>query len=276
MANPHSHIAKFLTWNETVPAAVETPLARDSRLERPVKKQSGTFPYLAGLTILTALYFVGGKCGLRLASIDPSATAVWPPTGIALAALLLFGTRLWPAVFLGAFLVNLTTAGTVATSIEIALGNTLEAIVGAYLVNRFANGRNAFDRAQDIFKFALFAAVFSTAISAIVGVTSRCLAGLADWHHYRAIWLTWWLGDMGGALILAPSLILWIDNHRVRWQRAQKIEAALMLLCLVLVGAAVFGGLVPMAFLSFPVLLWCSFRFGCREAATAVLLLSAF
>jgi integral membrane sensor domain MASE1 len=87
-----------------------------------------------------------------LAFFHPSASPVWPPTGLALAAVLLLGYRVWPAVLVGAYLVNVTTAGSIATSIGIATGNTLEAVVGAYLVNRFANGRDAFDRPEDVFK----------------------------------------------------------------------------------------------------------------------------
>src|SRR5258706_16235304 len=97
---------------------------------------------------LTALYFVAGKVGLTFATVNSSASAVWPPTGIALGAFLLFGNRIWPAIFVGAFLVNVTTAGSVITSIGIAAGNTLEGVVGAYLLNRFASGGACFERAR--------------------------------------------------------------------------------------------------------------------------------
>src|SRR5258706_15361927 len=86
---------------------------------------------------LTALYFVAGKVGLTFATVNSSASAVWPPTGIALGAFLLFGNRVWPAIFVGAFLVNVTTAGSIFTSIGIAAGNTFEGMAGAFLVNRF-------------------------------------------------------------------------------------------------------------------------------------------
>src|SRR5262245_66597799 len=96
-----------------------------------------------GLAALTLLYFVAGKSGLELAYVHKSASAVWPPTGIALAAFLLLGNRVWPAILAGAFLVNLTTARTELTSIAIAAGNTLEGLTGAYVVRRFANGAAA-------------------------------------------------------------------------------------------------------------------------------------
>src|SRR5438445_8080289 len=116
---------------------------------------------IAGLAIL---YFVACKLGLRLAIVHPSATAVWPGTGIALAAILLLGYEVWPGIFLGAFAVNLTTAGSIVSSLGIASGNTLEAMLGAYLVIGFANGRNVFDRAEGIFKFFLLACVAATTV----------------------------------------------------------------------------------------------------------------
>src|SRR5258705_648085 len=103
----------------------------------------------AFLTALAVIYVAAGKFALRVAFLNPSASAVWPPTELALASLLVFGYRAWPAVLLGAFLVNLTTAGNAATSLAIAAGNTLEAIAGAWLANHFANGLHAFEQPQD-------------------------------------------------------------------------------------------------------------------------------
>jgi len=127
------------------------------------------------LVAIAAAYFVAGKLGLQLAFSNPSATPVWAPTGIALATLLLAGYDVWPAILVGAFFVNLTTAGSVATSLGIAVGNTVEGLVGAYLVNRFARGRWAFERARNVFRFILLAAVLSTAIQ--TPVTARSPPG---------------------------------------------------------------------------------------------------
>ncbi len=236
---------------------------------------------LAVAALLAAVYFVAGKLGLKLAFVNASATAVWPPTGITLAAFLLLGYRVWPGIFLGAFLVNVTTAGSVATSISIATGNTLEGLVGAYLVNRFANGRYAFDRPLNIFKFAVFAGIVSTAVCATIGVTTLCLGSFADWGSYTSIWLTWWLGDAMGGLIVAPLLVLWITNPRLRWNRGQILEATLLLFSLILVSQVVFGELLPaqgknypLEFLCAPILVWAAFRFGRRETATATFVLS--
>ena len=236
---------------------------------------------VAILAGLAAVYFVAAKLGLKLAFVHASATPVWPPTGIALAAFLRIGYQVWPGIFLGSFLANVTTAGSVATSIGIGLGNTLEGLVGAYLVNRFANGRAAFDRARDIFLLAAFAATLSTMLSATIGVTSLSLGGFARWTDYRSVWLTWWLGDAVGNLVVAPALLLWSTRRPVRWTRSRTLEAAILISCLSLAGLAIFGGLFPseirnqpLAFLCVPMFIWASFRFGQREAATAILVLS--
>src|SRR5436309_11526533 len=115
---------------------------------------SGLRGRLAVIAFLAGLYFVAAKLGLSMAFVHPSATAVWPPTGIALAAFLVLGYRIWPGVLLGAFLVNITTTGNVATSLGIAVGNTLEGVLGCYLVRRVAGGRNVFNQPRWIFKFA--------------------------------------------------------------------------------------------------------------------------
>ena len=233
---------------------------------------------MAGLAVV---YFVAAKLGLRLAFVNPSATAVWPPTGIALAAFLIVGARAWPAIFLGAFLANVTTAGSIATSIGIGLGNTLEGWLGAALVGRFAAGRQAFSRPRNAFRFAVLAAAVSTAVSATFGVTSLALGGFAPWTAFWHIWLTWWLGDGAGSLVVAPVVLLWAENWRIQWTRRQAAEAAALLASLLLVGLLVFGGQFPNAsknypleFLCIPVLLWAAFRFGARETATLILLLS--
>jgi PAS domain S-box-containing protein len=232
--------------------------------------------------ILAVVYAVTAKVGLMLAFAHPSATAVWPPTGIALAASLICGYGTWPAVFVAAFLVNLTTAGSVATSTGIALGNTLEAMVGCYLVTRYASGRAAFDRLEDTLKFAGLAGLVSTTVSATFGVTSLSLGGYADWAQYGTIWLTWWLGDVGGVLIVAPLLLLWYERPRIvlSWNVGSGVFLAYLMVGAV--GGAVFGGWLPVSvhrypveFLAIPVVVWVAFRLGRRVAVTAVGLLSA-
>src|SRR6185295_4144080 len=145
-------------------------------------------PILIGVPVLTAAYYAAGRLGLRLAVLNESATTVWPPTGIALAACLVFGLRLWPGVFLGALLTNLATSGSWPASLGIAVGNTLEAVIGCWLVQRYAGGLRAFERAPDVFRFALGAAVVSTTVSATLGVSTLSLTGKAEWSQFGSIW----------------------------------------------------------------------------------------
>src|SRR5436190_12320814 len=121
---------------------------------------------------LFILYVIAAKAGLSLAAVNPSATAVWPSTGIAIAACLLMGRPAWPAIFAGALVANLTNAGSVATSLGIAVGNTLEGILGAYFMRRFSSGTRTFDGVSDVFRFAALAGCLATCVSATIGVTS--------------------------------------------------------------------------------------------------------
>src|SRR5207245_2950679 len=112
----------------------------------------------------------------------------------------------------------------------------------AWLVGRFAQGCDAFDRAHDVFRFALLAGALSTLASATIGAASLLLGGLAHGGRLGPIWLTWWLGDLGGALVVAPPLLLWFGRSGERWTRRRAYEAAALLLITLLVGLAVFGG----------------------------------
>src|SRR5437773_1081383 len=243
--------------------------------------QSRGFSALPLIGILAVIYFAVGKFGLMLAALQASAAPGWPSAGIALAATLLFGYRVWPAIFIGAFLVNVTTAGNVATSFAIAIGNTLEALAGAWLVNQFAGGKEFCDRPQGAFKFALAAGI-STIISPAFGVTSLALAGFANWTNYGAIWLTWWLGDATGDLVFTPLVLLWTGASKRRWNKKEATEVGTLLLLLVLLSSIVFGGWLeissrnyPIAFICGPVVIWTAFRFTQRETAAGIFILSA-
>jgi signal transduction histidine kinase len=229
---------------------------------------------------LAAAYFVAGKFGLSLALVNTSTTAVWPPTGIALAAVMLLRPRISPGIAIGAFLVNLTTTNEPFSSAGIAVGNTLEALIGARLVNAFANGSRAFERPQDVLKFAVLAALLSTVVSATIGTISLRLGGLAGPENIEAIWFTWWLGDASGALVVAPALVTWARTE-MRELRARVFERALLAAAVVVTGLLLFGGgeplsvnRAPIAFLSFPVFIWAAYRFGPRETTAAALVLA--
>lgn len=231
---------------------------------------------------LCAIYYYAGRLGLSMAVVHPSATVVWPPTGIALAAVLLLGERVWPGIFLGAFLVNIHTAGSIATSIGIATGNTLEAIIGAYMARRFAKGSAAFDRSNDVVKFVVLAGMTSAMISASIGVSSLCVGGYARWDNAAAIWTTWWLGDLTSDIVVAPLLLVWGAGPIPRWQPRATFDAVALAVLVFVVGQMVFGEWIfsdikyyPLSFLCILPLLLSALRFGQHGAVTAAAAMSA-
>ena len=236
---------------------------------------------LAALAALALAYFVAGRLGLSLAFVHASASAVWPPTGIALAAVLIVGPWVWPGIAIGAFLVNLTTSGSILASIGIASGNTFEALVGAHLVSRFANGTRAFDRALDVVKYAVLAGLVAPVVAATIGVASLLGTGLTTSGQWPRVWFTWWLGDAGGAVAIAPALILLVGSSP-RSLRGRALELVFLAATLWAVSTSIFGGgfgisqsNYALEYLVIPLLLWPAFRFGPRETALCVLGLAA-
>src|SRR6185436_14343708 len=183
--------------------SVARPSSQSSRV-----RGMGPSPLVRGV-FLALSYFLLAKAGLALASLHPSASPVWPPSGVALAALLLWGNGLWPAIAVGAFLANATTFGSFWTSCLIAGGNTLEALVTASLVNRWAGGSKAFASPFHAVVFAGLTITPGSMISASVGIGSLVLTGFAEPITSANVWLTWWLGDVGGQLLVTPVIVLW-------------------------------------------------------------------
>src|SRR4030095_15106864 len=153
------------------------------------------------VAVLAVLYFAAAKLGLSLAPMHKSVSLVWPPTGIALAGLLLCGYRAWPGIALGALLINWATGAGLPVSAGIAAGNTLEALAGGYLLRRFTRFRGSLERPQDVLGFAALVAGVATTLSSTIGVLSLCLGGSAPWTMYGTLWWQWWLGDAVGAVV---------------------------------------------------------------------------
>ncbi len=232
---------------------------------------NGTFA-----VIYAAIAFVSLKL---FATLNASASPVWPPTGLAIAALLLWGRRLWPGVYVGAFAANFLTTTTPASSLVIAAGNTLEAFTCAYLVARFAKGLNAFDTPRDLIIF-VSAGLSATLVSATVGVTTLAVSGLAQWSLYISLLTTWWLGDASGALIVAPLIISFLRPSRPTLT-GKLPELGLLVLSTFVVGTVVFAPVVfssisalRLGFAVVPVIVWAGLRFGSRGATGTTSLFS--
>lgn len=236
--------------------------------------------WILSAVVLGLAYFVAGKAGLFLAVGNASVSVVWPASGIAIAALILGGSELWPAVFTAAFLVNLTTTGDVASSLGIAAGNSLEALIGSYLAIRFASGRYLLDQPRTVLTFALLSGFLAATIAATIGTTSLILAHLASASTFLAVWGPWWLGDAIGA-IEVTALILAISRRAAepvslvappRPLEAIALGAMTVVLAVVVFArapSALLGG-YPLIFLVLPPIIWAAFRFGSLGAIASV------
>lgn len=234
------------------------------------------------LLLLTAVYYGTGRFGLSLGAFSRFATLVWLPSSIAVVSLFLWGYRLWPAITLGAFLVNFFAGAQPLVAIGISIGNTLEALVCTALLKR-QSVQPALDSLHDVLVLVLIAAPLSPLISATIGVSSLGLGGKLVWSSVPATWSAWWIGDMSSLLLLTPLLLTWSSWPHTRCSSKRLIEAGLFGTCLLAVGVVVFLRLSPMGekrasttYLVFPPLIWAALRFGPRGASIALVTLSSF
>ncbi|MGZ5484140.1 MAG: MASE1 domain-containing protein, partial [Pyrinomonadaceae bacterium] len=237
--------------------------------------------YVLSIVLLAAVYFAAGKFGLSLASVHTNVSPVWPPTGIALAAILILGYRVWPGIFLGALLTNFLTPVPTATAFGIATGNTLETVI-AVRVLMAIGFRPSMDRARDVFKFVVVAAV-CTAIGATIGNLSLYLGGASSWANFGSLWMTWWLGDLTGAVTVAPLILTWSLGTGHWLPKNRYLEATILVLLLSVSAIVTFGEKAPtpvhyypLTLLMIPFLLWAAFRLGRRGVTVAVTVISAF
>jgi diguanylate cyclase (GGDEF)-like protein/PAS domain S-box-containing protein len=230
---------------------------------------------LTAIVSIALAYLAAAKLGFTLAFTAEQVTPIFPPTGLALSALLVFGPRVWPGILLGAFLANITTHEPVLVALAIAGGNTLEAIVAARLLRRFARFEQTLDTLQHALGLVVFGAVASTIVAATIGVTSLCVGGVQPWTAFGPLWLTWWLGDAAGDLLIVPALLTWYV-----WRDAPRRrigELGLLLGGLAVTCAGVFAGPFRDAaaahhsldYIVFPFLIWAAIRFGTAGAAAA-------
>jgi two-component system CheB/CheR fusion protein len=225
-----------------------------------------------GLILLTAaVYFCAAKFGLNLAFVAEQVTVVWPPTGIALAAAFLLGPGVWPGILLGAFGANATTSAPLAVAAAIAVGNTLEAIIGARILRQL-HFHPGLDRVRDVLDLVAGAALISTVVSATVGTTALCAGGLQPWSSYWSLWWVWWLGDAIGDVLVGAPILVWATLTPE--QRSHRpLELAILLTATLLVMVILFAALpavgfagIPLHYLVFPMVVWAALRH--RQAGT--------
>ena len=229
------------------------------------------------ISLLVAIaYVAAARLGFTVAFATKQVTAVWPPTGIALAAFLLWGYRVWPGVWIGAFASNAISAEPVWTAAAIATGNTVAPVAGAFVLQRFGGFQVALERVRDVVVLA-FAIGVAMTISATNGVFNLALAHIVAWDHFLPVWLVWWAGDTTGALIVAPVILtLFRTPSRKLPDAGAPLELVALGIALVLVTWASFVSNAPLRFSVYPFVLWIALRFRQRETAMAVLVVCAF
>ncbi|HVF23425.1 MAG TPA: MASE1 domain-containing protein, partial [Pyrinomonadaceae bacterium] len=237
-------------------------------------------PALIGLNLfLAVVYFAAAELGLSLASLHSNVTPVWPPAGIAIASLLIFGRQLWPGIFAGAFAANSLTGVPLTATFGIAIGNTLLALVAYWLLG-VVRWRKTLDSVGEVMSFVACAAVAAPLVSSTIGSLSLCLTGAAEWTRFTPLWLTWWLGDGFGALIIGSLLLSWSRSGKLNSRDLPEILSLFVLQMLVVL--IVFGGwfpgpvkTYPLAYLSLPFLLWAAVKFDQRIVTTAIVVMAA-
>jgi signal transduction histidine kinase len=242
--------------------------------------QHKVWTWLRQVAILAIVYHLAARMGLSMAYLQSNTSPVWPPTGIAIAALMLLGLSRWPGVTLGVLLGSLLTGAPFNLALGMAIGNTLEALVAVFVLQRVLKVRPALERLQDVTGLAVVA-LFTTMISATMGASTLVFLELAPSSAFASIWVTWWIGDLLGALVVAPFILVWVgvNIRRPPWRRA--LEGALAFGLLGIVTWYVFiyqtrSGIFHQAllYLIFPFAIWTAVRFGQRSGTTAVLLVS--
>lgn len=223
--------------------------------------------YVAGFALLALVYVIAGRLGFIASAVHPVVSSAWPPSGIALAALLLMGVRFWPAITIGAMLVNFTGGVAPLASAGIAVGNTLEAVTGALLLTHFAQFRPSLERLEDAMALVL-AAIGCSAVSATIGSTVLAFSAAGN-IALPSIWLAWYSGDAIGILIVTPLILAWATGSRPRLSARDVIEAGALAAILIAFTIVLFQTPFSYVYAIFPVALWAALRFGPRGATTA-------
>jgi EAL domain-containing protein (putative c-di-GMP-specific phosphodiesterase class I)/integral membrane sensor domain MASE1 len=229
----------------------------------------------ARVALLALVYLAAARLSLSLAIPPGYATPVWPPSGLAVAAVLLLGKRIWPGIWAGAFAANLSVEASVFSAVVIACGNTIEALVAGALAGRWVAGGARFRRTEHVFGFIAIAAL-SACIAATLALVPLALGHALPLQSALRNWWTWWQGDFTGIILFAPLILSWSTREGAAWPAGRRTEAAAFALLLVATAVAISGDaashFVPfsLTFVALPYIIWAAFRFGQREVTSAV------
>ncbi len=219
--------------------------------------------------LVAVAYVAAAKLGFTMAFTTKQVTAVWPPTGIALAALLIWGYRVWPGIWLGAFASNALSFEPVLTAAAIATGNTLAPVFGNFLLRRFGGFDNALQRVRDVLLLVLFGSAIAMTVSATNGVAQLALARIVPWSAFLSVWWVWWAGDAMGVLFVTPLLLTWIGATKER-SEGSTLELAALAATLLASSSISFLSNIPLRFSVYPFIIWTALRFRQREMTAAI------
>ena len=222
--------------------------------------------YVVQFVVVAVAYYVTARLSLRVALVGSVVTPIWPPTGIAVVALLRFRVRIWPAITLAAFLVNAPINPTLAGAVLIAVGNTAAPLLAVGLL-RAAGFRSQLDRLRDALALVFLGALTSMALSAALGTAALLMDGTISSGNVASTWTLWWAGDATGVLVFAPLLLSLGRIRQLTWRRW--IEATVVIASLAVVAYLVFHSHYQDTYLVFPLLIWAAVRFGQLGASLA-------
>ena len=237
--------------------------------------------YISKILAFAVLYHLAARLGLKMAYLQANTSPVWPPTGIAIAVLMLFGSSLWPGVTLGVLVGSVLTGAPFFLAIGMAAGNTLEAVIAVYFLKHILHFHDALDRLNDVIGLTVVALI-TTAISATIGTSTLVLITETPSSAFFDIWITWWVGDLLGALVVAPFILVWLKRFSLRAMRKSIAESIGLILLIVFITWYVFSKTPPidvthqaMIYVIFPFIIWAALRFGQHGATAGIVLISA-
>lgn len=243
-------------------------------------KPSTVSKYFLRIIALAVVYHLVARLALQMAYVQANTSPVWPPSGIGLAALLLLGIHYWPGITLGVVIGSLLTGAPLSIALGLGLANTLEALIGSYLLQRWLHLHLSLDRIRDVVGL-VFAAAVSTSVSASIGVASLYLTGGASETPFFTLWGTWWIGNLLGMLVAAPFIFVWVDQFPKKLNRKLLIEGILFIILLIWMTGYVFentggSGILHQAliYMIFPFAIWAALRLEQRGAVTTIFVIS--